>query len=59
VWRWKLFVPQRRFLTEEEWQQQGEEETRKALEELKEYCRSPQCNQWSVVRKLKSPTATR
>ena len=34
---------------------QTNKETKKAIEELREYCRSPECKQWTVVRKLQSP----
>jgi len=42
-------------LTEEEYISQGVEETRKALEELRRYCRSPECNAWKTVSRLSSP----
>ncbi|KAJ0064361.1 hypothetical protein NL108_006385, partial [Boleophthalmus pectinirostris] len=45
----------RRLLTEEEYQRQGEEETRRALEELREYCKSPDFNTWKTVSRLQSP----
>ncbi|XP_033825923.1 nuclear envelope integral membrane protein 1 [Periophthalmus magnuspinnatus] len=45
----------RRLLTEEEYQRQGEEETRRALEELKQYCKSPEFNTWKTVSRLQSP----
>uniref|UniRef100_A0A8C6U7R1 Nuclear envelope integral membrane protein 1 n=1 Tax=Neogobius melanostomus TaxID=47308 RepID=A0A8C6U7R1_9GOBI len=51
-----LALPEpRRLLTEEEYQRQGEEETRKALEELKQYCKSPEFNTWKTVSRLQSP----
>ncbi|KAJ8307143.1 hypothetical protein KUTeg_015227, partial [Tegillarca granosa] len=33
----------------------GLEETRKALEDLRNYCRSPDCNAWKTLSRLKSP----
>jgi len=42
-------------LTEEEYVAQGLEETRKALEELRLYCRSPECNAWKTISRLNSP----
>ncbi|KAK7019359.1 hypothetical protein SK128_020211 [Halocaridina rubra] len=54
--RRRRFPPKVRRLTEEEYIQQGNVETRKALEELREYCHSPNCNAWKTVSKLKSPT---
>ncbi|XP_072305297.1 nuclear envelope integral membrane protein 1 [Eucyclogobius newberryi] len=45
----------RRLLTEEEFQRQGEEETRRALEELRQYCKSPELNKWKTVSRLQSP----
>ncbi|XP_015199815.2 nuclear envelope integral membrane protein 1 isoform X1 [Lepisosteus oculatus] len=52
-WRW---TPQpRRLLTEEEYQKQGEVETQHALEELREYCNSPEFKAWRAVSRLQSP----
>lgn len=44
-----------RLLTEEEYRLQGEVETRKALEELRSYCRSPDFSAWTVVSRIQSP----
>ena len=35
---------------------QGTEETRRALEDLREYCSSPECDTWRLVSRLQSPT---
>ncbi|XP_072553141.1 nuclear envelope integral membrane protein 1 [Salminus brasiliensis] len=51
--RWK--PEPRRLLTEEEYQKQAEEETQKALEELRMYCSSPDFNTWKTVSRLQSP----
>ncbi|XP_041801019.1 nuclear envelope integral membrane protein 1-like isoform X2 [Chelmon rostratus] len=45
----------RRLLTEEEYQKQGEEETQRALEELRKYCNSPEFSPWKAVSRLQSP----
>ncbi|KAM6925550.1 nuclear envelope integral membrane protein 1 [Xenentodon cancila] len=45
----------RRLLTEEEYQKQAEEETRRALEELRKYCNSPEFSPWKTVSRLQSP----
>ncbi|NXC42077.1 NEMP1 protein, partial [Penelope pileata] len=45
----------RRLLTEEEYRIQGEVETRKALEELRSYCRSPDFSAWTAVSRIQSP----
>eukprot|EP00063_Salmo_salar_P027365 XP_014002200.1 PREDICTED: nuclear envelope integral membrane protein 1-like isoform X4 [Salmo salar] len=45
----------RRLLTEEEFQKQGEEETQRALEELRKYCSSPDFSTWKTVSRLQSP----
>nr|XP_046253749.1 nuclear envelope integral membrane protein 1 [Scatophagus argus] len=50
---WKL--EPRRLLTEEEYQKEGEEETRRALEELRKYCNSPEFSPWKTVSRLQSP----
>lgn len=52
-YRW--FPPKRRFLTLEEYEQQGIRETKKALGELRQYCSSPECKQWKVMSSLKNP----
>lgn len=45
-----------RLITMEEYERQGVLETAKALEELKRFCSSPECNQWRTIRKLKDPS---
>nr|CAB3264295.1 nuclear envelope integral membrane protein 1-like [Phallusia mammillata] len=45
----------RRLLTEEEYLLEGERETKKALEELRNYCNSPQCSPWKTLSRLESP----
>ena len=54
-YRFKLFRPKITLLTEEEYQSQGYEETKKALENLRQFCQSPECKPWKVISKLKSP----
>ncbi|KAM9616947.1 nuclear envelope integral membrane protein 1 isoform 1-T3 [Morphnus guianensis] len=44
-----------RLLTEEEYRLQGEVETRKALEELRNHCRSPDFSAWTAVSRIQSP----
>uniref|UniRef100_A0A8C6YAH0 Nuclear envelope integral membrane protein 1 n=1 Tax=Naja naja TaxID=35670 RepID=A0A8C6YAH0_NAJNA len=44
-----------RLLSEEEYRIQGEVETRKALEQLREYCRSPEFSAWKAVSRIQSP----
>ncbi|XP_061470584.1 nuclear envelope integral membrane protein 1 isoform X2 [Rhineura floridana] len=44
-----------RLLTEDEYRTQGEVETRRALEELREYCRSPDFSAWKAVSRIQSP----
>ncbi|NXJ99261.1 NEMP1 protein, partial [Corythaixoides concolor] len=44
-----------RLLTEEEYEIQGKVETIKALEELRNYCRSPDFSAWAVVSRIQSP----
>ncbi|MED6275552.1 hypothetical protein CHARACLAT_027684, partial [Characodon lateralis] len=45
----------RRLLTEEEYQKEAEEETRRALEELRKCCNSPEFSPWRAVSRLQSP----
>lgn len=54
-WR-RFFPPKTRLLTEEEYLQQAHIETRKALDELRQYCQSPNCNAWKTVSRLQTPT---
>ncbi|NXY89317.1 NEMP2 protein, partial [Alcedo cyanopectus] len=44
-----------KFLTEEEYQEQGERETARALEELCSFCRNPDFPSWLAVSKLQAP----
>ncbi|XP_053560956.1 nuclear envelope integral membrane protein 1 [Bombina bombina] len=44
-----------RLLSEEEYRKQGEVETHKALEELREYCNSPEFAAWKTVSRIQSP----
>ncbi|NXT25041.1 NEMP1 protein, partial [Syrrhaptes paradoxus] len=44
-----------RLLTEEEYRAQGEVETRKALEELRSLCRSPDFSAWTAVSRIQCP----
>ncbi|XP_037336393.2 nuclear envelope integral membrane protein 1 [Pungitius pungitius] len=51
--RWK--PEPRRLLSDEEYQKQGEEETLRALEELRKHCNSPEFSPWKAVSRLQSP----
>ncbi|CAH1774196.1 unnamed protein product [Owenia fusiformis] len=55
TWWRRRFPPKIRLLSEAEYIRQGDKETRKALEELKEYCRSPQCDAWKTISRLGTP----
>eukprot|EP00095_Tigriopus_kingsejongensis_P000371 maker-scaffold319_size207808-snap-gene-0.27 protein:Tk00371 transcript:maker-scaffold319_size207808-snap-gene-0.27-mRNA-1 annotation:"hypothetical protein DAPPUDRAFT_308237" len=55
-YRKKFFPPRVRLLKESEYMDQSRIETKKALEELRSFCRSPECNTWKLTRNLKSPT---
>ncbi|XP_028149433.2 nuclear envelope integral membrane protein 1 [Diabrotica virgifera virgifera] len=51
---WKRkFPPKKKLLTNDEYYHQGVVETEKALKSLRDYCSSPDCNQWKTVLKLK------
>jgi len=53
---WKKYFPEkRRLLSKEEYHKEATDYTLKALNELRDYCHSPQCNSWKVLRKLKKP----
>lgn len=49
----KRFPPKVDLLSNDEYYRQGVEETNKALQELREFCSSPGCNQWKMALKLK------
>ncbi|XP_042897888.2 nuclear envelope integral membrane protein [Parasteatoda tepidariorum] len=51
----RLFPPKIKLLTEVEYIEQGSIETAKALDELRRFCSSPDCNTWKMVRQLKDP----
>ncbi|KAH0520384.1 Nuclear envelope integral membrane protein 1 [Microtus ochrogaster] len=44
-----------RLLTEEEYRIQGEVETQRALQELREFCNSPECSAWKTISRIQSP----
>ncbi|EFO17162.2 hypothetical protein LOAG_11339 [Loa loa] len=53
---WLFLFPQcQRLLTMEEYRQQGEEETRKALEGLRQFCRSPEADVWKITSSVSDP----
>ncbi|XP_050293917.1 nuclear envelope integral membrane protein 1 isoform X2 [Anthonomus grandis grandis] len=51
--RKKRFPPKITPLSNDEYYEQGVRETAKALSELREFCSSPQCNQWKTALKIK------
>lgn len=51
----RYFPEKRPLLSQEEYQKEANEYTRKALQELKEYCRSPDFNTWKTLRRLNNP----
>lgn len=53
--RRKAFPPSVKLLTEDEYHEQGARETVKALNNLRKYCSSSECNQWKTVLSLKKP----
>ncbi|XP_060593041.1 nuclear envelope integral membrane protein 1-like isoform X2 [Ruditapes philippinarum] len=54
-WWYRLFPPKIKLLTEDEYIIQGNIETKRELDKLREYCRSPECQAWKMISKLKSP----
>lgn len=52
---WRKSSNSRRLLTEDEYHKEGLKETRKALQDLQDYCSSPECSPWKTVLKLKDP----
>ncbi|KAK6745625.1 hypothetical protein RB195_012004 [Necator americanus] len=54
IWR-KVFPPKRRLLTMEEYEKEGLETTKRELERLREYCRSPDADVWKITSKVHDP----
>ncbi|XP_039287898.1 nuclear envelope integral membrane protein 1-like [Nilaparvata lugens] len=52
-------TPKRKLLSEDEYHEQGARETARALDELRGYCSSPDCDQWRVMTRLKNPIRKR
>lgn len=52
----RKFPRKRRLLTTEEFYEEGVRETTKALQELRQFCNSPECKQWRTMLLLKNPT---
>eukprot|EP00092_Neocalanus_flemingeri_P028995 GFUD01031478.1.p1 GENE.GFUD01031478.1~~GFUD01031478.1.p1 ORF type:complete len:450 (+),score=145.71 GFUD01031478.1:33-1382(+) len=53
--RKRFFKPQIKLLSEDDYNTQAHEETRKALEQLKAFCRSPESKPWQTVARLRTP----
>ncbi|VDM57587.1 unnamed protein product [Angiostrongylus costaricensis] len=53
--RWKIFPPKLRLLTEEEYEKEGQEVTRRELERLREFCRSPEADVWKLTCRVRDP----
>jgi len=53
--RKRFFKPKIKLLSEEEYNTQAHIETRRALEELKSFCRSPEGKPWQTVSRLSDP----
>lgn len=52
---YKWFPAKRKLLSKDEYNEEADEFTRKQLKELQNYCRSPECNSWRIISRLKSP----
>ena len=53
---WNNMFPERRkLLTDDQYRKEGIRETNKALNALKGYCASPECNPWKTILRLKDP----
>ena len=51
----RIKKPKPKLLTEQEYIDQSQIETTKALNELREYCKSPKCDAWKMTSRLTSP----
>ena len=52
---YKLFPKKRRLLTEDEYTAQAIYYTRDKLRELKNFCKSTECDSWKIIDSLSSP----
>jgi hypothetical protein len=52
----RIKKPKPKLLTEQEYIDQSQLETTKALKELREYCKSPKCDAWKITSRLTSPS---
>ena len=50
-----MFPHKIKLLSQEEYEQQGIQETQRALEELRRTCKSNDFNAWETVQRLKHP----
>eukprot|EP00096_Caligus_rogercresseyi_P013501 TRINITY_DN6134_c0_g1_i1.p1 TRINITY_DN6134_c0_g1~~TRINITY_DN6134_c0_g1_i1.p1 ORF type:complete len:418 (+),score=144.00 TRINITY_DN6134_c0_g1_i1:282-1535(+) len=55
-YRRRFYKPNLRLLSESEYMDQSRIETEKALQELRDYCNSPNCKPWKTMRVLASPS---
>ncbi|KAK6644430.1 hypothetical protein RUM43_000697 [Polyplax serrata] len=53
-WR-RLYPRKRTYLSEDEYHEEGARETVKALNNLRQYCASSECNQWKTILSLQKP----
>ncbi|WKY01689.1 hypothetical protein Q1695_015584 [Nippostrongylus brasiliensis] len=54
LWR-KVSPPKRRLLTREEYEKEGQETTKRELQRLREYCRSPDADVWKITSRVHDP----
>ncbi len=52
---YKLFPKKRRLLTEDEYSAQAIYYTRDKLRELKNFCKSKECDSWKIIDSLSNP----
>lgn len=53
--RYQRFPPKVHLLTEDEYVDQARRETERGLRELREFSKSPNCNAWKTINRLKDP----
>mgnify|MGYP001345825258 FL=1 len=52
----KIKKPKPKLLSEQEYIDQSQVETTRALKELRDYCKSPKCDAWKMTSRLTSPS---
>ncbi|XP_070535792.1 nuclear envelope integral membrane protein 1-like [Ptychodera flava] len=57
ITKWRIwFPPKVKLLSEDEYMIQADRETKIALQQLRKFCQSEQCDAWKIISRLRSPS---